>query len=293
MELVPQSAADLYRFSSRAWQPVRPEDATKLSDCKLQFHYAAQFAAAAGISFLEHRSDDSHTSLEWVPALGGLFSQPIPTGIPFRIGVRPARLALLIVSDDNKPIAEYKLHGHTITDATQWIRSQIKLLGAQPMRYSLRRDYEIPAHELAIGESFDASAPSRFEELSKWFSNSAALLGSIARKTRGASEVRCWPHDFDIATLVRVDHDRTMGIGMEPGDDYYDEPYFYLNMDPQPAADRVLSRPLWGEGRWHTNVWVGAVLTGSRLGPASSQERQVREFIDSAVAACRVLLTQS
>jgi hypothetical protein len=50
---------------------------------------------------------------------------------------------------------------------------------------------------------------------------------------------------------------------------------------------------LWGEGRWHTNEWVGAVLTGSRLGPASSQERQVREFIDSAVAACRALLTQS
>ena len=293
MELVPQAAADSYRFSSRAWQPVRPEDATKLSDCRLQFHYAAQFAAAAGISFLEHRSDDGHTSLEWVPALSGLFSRPIPTGKPFRIGARPSKFALLIVSEDNKPIAEYKLHGHTITDATDWVRSQIKLLGADPMHYSLRRPYDIPPHEVAIGESFDASAPSHFEELSKWFSNAAALVGSIVRRTRRASGVRCWPHHLDIGTLISVDADRTMGIGMEPGDDYYDEPYFYLNMDPQPTAERVQSRPLWGEGRWHTNEWVGAVLPGSRLGPASAQERQVREFIDSAAAACRALLMQS
>ena len=293
MELVPQTAADSYRFSSRAWQPVRPEDATKLSDCRLQFHYAAQFAAAAGISFLEHRSDDSHASLEWVPALGGLFSRPIPTGKPFRIGARPSKFALLIVSEDNKPIAEYKLHGHTITDATDWVRSQIKLLGADPIHYSLRRPYDIPPHEVAIGESFDASTPSHFEELSKWFSNAAALLGSIVRRTRRASGVRCWPHHLDIGTLISVDADRTMGIGMEPGDDYYDEPYFYLNMDPQPTAERVQSRPLWGEGRWHTNEWVGAVLPGSRLGPASAQERQVREFIDSAAAACRALLMQS
>ena len=293
MELVPQTAADSYRFSSRAWQPVRPEDAVKLSDCRLQLHYAAQFGAAAGISFLEHRSDDSHTSLEWVPSLGGLFSKPIPTGRPFRIGARPSKFALLIVSDDNKPIAEYKLHGHTITDATEWVRSQIKLLGADPMHYSLRRPYDIPPHEVAIGESFDASAPSHFEELSKWFSNAAALLGSIVRRTRRASGVRCWPHHFDMTTVISVDADRTMGIGMEPGDDYYDEPYFYLNMDPQPAANRVVTRPLWGEGRWHTNEWVGAVLPGSRLGPASAQERQVREFIDSAAAACRALLMQS
>jgi len=259
----------------------------------LQFHYAAQFGAAAGISFLEHRSDDSHTSLEWVPSLGGLFSKPIPTGRPFRIGARPSKFALLIVSEDNKPIAEYKLHGHTITDATEWVRSQIKLLGADPMRYSLRRPYDIPPHEVAIGESFDASAPSHFEELSKWFSNAAALLGSIVRRTRRASGVRCWPHHFDMTTVISIDADRTMGIGMEPGDDYYDEPYFYLNMDPQPAANRVVTRPLWGEGRWHTNEWVGAVLPGSRLGPASAQERQVREFIDSAAAACRALLMQS
>jgi hypothetical protein len=293
VELIPNTAADSYRSTPRTWQPVRPEDSTKLSNCRLQLHYAAQFAAAAGVSFLDPRPDDSHTNLQWVPALGGLFSRAIPTGRPFRIGARPSKLALLIVSDENQPIAEYKLHGRTITDATEWIRSQIKALGADPARYTLRRHYEIPAHDLAIGESFDASAPRLFEELSKWFGNAATLLASVARKTRGAAEVRCWPHHFDIATVIKAAPDRTIELGMEPGDEHYDEPYFYLNMTPQPTASRAKARPLWGNGIWHTGAWVGAVLPGSRFGAASSQERQVREFLDSATAACRALLTQS
>lgn len=293
MELIPQGAAETYRPSPRTWQPIRPEDAAKLSDCRLQLHYAAQFAAAAGVSFLEPRPDDSHSNLEWVPSLGGLFSRVIPTGKPFRIGARPSKLALLIVTDDNQPITDYRLHGRTITDATQWIRSQIKALGADPAHYTLRRDYEIPAHPVGIGESFDASAPSRFEELSKWFANAAALLGSVVRKTRGASELRCWPHHFDFATVVKVAPHRSIGIGMEPGDEYYDEPYFYLTMTPQPIASRAQTRPLWGKGVWNTNEWVGAVLPGSRFGAASAQERQVREFLDSAMAACRSLLAQT
>ena len=293
MELIPQTGTDTYRSSPKTWQPVRPEDAGKLTDCRLQLHHAAQFGAAAGISFLEHRPDDSHTNLEWVPALRGLFSRVIPAARKsFRIGARPSKLALMIVTEDNQPIEEYKLHGRTITDATEWIRSQIKSLGVDPTLYTLHRHYEIPTHQVVFGEPFDASAPLLFEELSKWFGNAATLLGSVVRRTRGASEVRCWPRHFDIGTLIKVTSNRTIGIGMEPGDDYYDEPYFYLNMTPQPTASRAQSRPLWGNGIWHTNEWVGPVLPASRFGSASAQERQVREFVDSATAACRGLLTQ-
>ena len=273
------------------WQPVRPEDAAKLTDSRLQVHHAAQFGAAAGISFLQHLPNDSHTNLEWVPALGGLFSRVIPARTAFRIGVRPVKLALLIVTEENRPLAEYLLHGRTITEARDWIRSHLTVLGADGSRYTLTRHYEIPRHDVAIGESFDASEASSFEQLSKWLANGAAILGSLTRTGVVASEVRCWPHHFDIGTLIQVAPRRTIGVGMEPGDEYYDEPYFYVNMNPQPAASRTRSRPLWGSGTWHTNEWVGAVLRGSRLGAASSQERHTREFLDSAVSACRTLLT--
>jgi hypothetical protein len=215
----------------------------------------------------------------------------IPARTAFRVGVKPVKLGLLIASADNRPLAEYHLHGRTMTEAKDWIRSQIKLLGADGSRYTLSRNYEIPRHDVAIGESFDASEPARFEELAKWLGNGAAILGSLTRSAMPAGEVRCWPHHFDIATRIDVAPGRTLGVGLEPGDEYYDEPYLYVEMKPQPAAARIQSRPLWGSGVWHTKDWVGAVLCGSRLGAASSQERQTREFLDSAIVASLALLT--
>ena len=290
MELIPHQTQQTRRPSPKLWQPVRPEEAAKLTDSRLQLQHAAQFGAAAGISFLPHLADDSHTNLEWVPALGGLFSRVIPARTPFRIGVRPVKLAVLMITDENRPIAEYRLHGRTIIETRDWIRSQIKLLGADGSHYTLTRDYEIPRHDVTYGEAFDASDSSHFEELAKWFANSAALLASVTRSSLVASELRCWPRDFDIATVIEIAPGRTIGVGLEAGDDYYDEPYFYVSMRPQPVASRIRSRPLWGAGTWHTLEWVGAVLPGSRLGAASSQERQIREFLDSALSACRTLL---
>ena len=141
MELVPQSVHETRRPSPRVWQPIRPEEATRLTDSRLQLHHAAQFAAAAGICYLEPLPDESHANLEWVPALGGLFSRVIPARTAFRIGVKPVKLGVLIVSSENRPLAEYHLHGRTITEAKDWIRSQIKLLGVDASRYTLTRNY--------------------------------------------------------------------------------------------------------------------------------------------------------
>jgi hypothetical protein len=293
MELQPQRARDARLTHSKAWQPVRPEESTRLSDVRQQCHHAAQFAAAAGLSFLGPQSEDGHASLEWIPSLAGLFSQVIPAHTLFRIGLSPSDLSLVILTENDQPFAHYRLHGHTISDATAWIRSQIASLGADSARYTLKRPYEIPSHDVAMGDDFDASDRIHFEELTRWFANGAATLISFARPVREASDVRCWPEHFDIATLLQVTPDRTIGVGLEPGDNYYDEPYFYINMTPQPTASQARSRPLWGRGSWHTRGWVGAVLPGTKLGAASAQAEQVREFIDSAVSACRGLGIQN
>src|SRR5687768_9524784 len=58
VELIPHETHEKRRPSPRTWQPVRPEEATRLTDSRLQLHHAAQFAAAAGISFLPQLPDD-------------------------------------------------------------------------------------------------------------------------------------------------------------------------------------------------------------------------------------------
>jgi hypothetical protein len=62
-----------------------------------------------------------------------------------------------------------------------------------------------------------------------------------------------------------------------------------VNAYPPPRAEQ-LTDTLAGGGTWHTHEWIGAVLPGSHLtGDAARQRAQVREFLESAVSACRRL----
>ena len=132
------------------------------------------------------------------------------------------------------------------------------------------------------------ATPAAFAQFDAWYSAAAQAMERVRESSNGA-EVRCWPHHFDIATLISVGTGKTIGVGMEPGDQYYGEPYFYVNMTPSPKRDAATAS-LAGDGSWHTDEWIGAVLPGSRIADAEKASEQINAFLDSAVAACRKLL---
>ena len=271
------------------WHRLDPRRARDLVDARLQFHHAAQLATAAGISFLPARPDDSHTNLEWIPTTAALASRRIPATSPFRVAVRPWPFALLILDERNELVASHDLHGSTIEDATRFISGTIADRGVDSRRYTLKRHYEIPAHPVAAGGTFDASRGDRFEELSHWYADAALILDGLVASTPSASEVRSWPHHFDIATLITVEpatgaeSAHTVGVGMQPGDEPHPEPYWYVNMTPSP--DPAGARPaLAGGGHWHMRDWLGAALPASHL-TDDDQRAQLDAFIASAVEA--------
>lgn len=264
------------------WQPVDPALATRLGDARRQLHHAAQLATAFGISYVPARADDSHTNLEWLPDAGALASNPLGD---LRVAVRVADLTLLAIPRGG----ELPLDGRTIPDAADWLRERLAGTAAPPARFTLARHYTIPEHPVAQGRPFDADARA-LGELAAWYANAASLFAGLRARERDASEVRTWPHHFDIATLITVGPGRTIGVGLEPGDTYYDEPYFYVNLHPTPAAGALGDR-LQGGGSWHTHEWIGAVLPGSRLTvDATAQRAQVAAFLDSAITRAKALL---
>ena len=252
-----------------AWQHLTPGRSQSLSDARLQLHHATQFLACLGISYLPHAADDSHTNMEWIGDT--LASNPVGPR-PFRLAVRPHPFSLVVLAA-NAELATFELNGRAIDDATRWIRARVAELGLDPEQYSLTKHYTIPNHRVDRGLPFDASDASAFDELAKWFANAALSLA-----TYGAP-VRCWPHHFDIGTLIGPN-----GLGMEPGDIYYDDPYWYVNKAPSPTTPPM--HALAGGGTWHAHDWIGAVLPGSRLRD-DGQEKQTAEFLGSAVAAFR------
>jgi len=271
------------------WAALNPSRVKQLTDARLQVHYATQFAAAVGISYLTARPDDSHTNMDWDPRLEALRSRELRAlSHAVRVALRPRDLTLFVLLDGAIG-QQIPLHGSTIGQVESTLRAALAACGLDGRRLTMRRHYNLPSHPVAGGDAFDTTRREEFVELARWFGNAAGILGELRART-GSSEVRCWPHHFDIATLATIPPSGSCGAGMDPGDDMFPEPYYYVNARPAPSHPPTA--PLDGGGIWHTDGWVGAVLPGSRLtSDAAGQEAQVRAFLNSAVEACTRLVT--
>ena len=232
-------------------------------DARLQCHHALQVATRIARAYLPEQADDSHTNFGW--EVDALFGHPIgsPSG-EFQAGLQIAQLALWI--GDHHVL----LDGLTLADALEWAGSQVQSLGLDPAGLSKPLHFTIPTHPVAEGARFAWHAHQRaFEELGGWYALAYELLEEVREKNNGSS-VRCWPHHFDIATLIDLGEGRSVGAGLSPGDESSPEPYFYVNVWPYPAPDRL---PALQHGRWNTQGWTGAVFAG-RDG--------AREFLEEA-----------
>lgn len=279
-------------MSRSAWQRTEPSHAAALTDARLQLHHAAQFAAGFGTSYVAPSRDDSHSSLGWGAESAMLTSHEVATPRGrIAVGLRVPDLSILVTRDAATAF-ELPLRGQTIADAERSLRSALAAEGLDPTRFARPGHYTIPPHPVAGGAPFDDHSMSALAELARWFGNAAIALARVVSRHSGASAVRVWPHHFDIATLISLSHGRSTGAGLELGDGYYAEPYWYVNAVPRPPIDQ-LTTTLAGSGHWHTHEWVGAVLPGSRvLGDAAAQGAQVDAFLSSALAETYALLAR-
>jgi hypothetical protein len=278
-----------------AWQRLGTVPPRDLTDARLQLHHAIQLIVSASISWLPHRPDDSHTSLTWNDEWAALQTEPV-TASGGRYAMRPANLSLLWYPGGVAERPAFSLHGRTVPDALAWVRAQGVDAGLDPAAFTSRKHYEIPPHAVDRGGAFDGRAHAMFEEMERYWHDASIVLNAIAQREPGASDVRCWPHHFDIATLItlppgRDGTARTIGVGHEPGDEWYSEPYWYVSPSPYPTETGVLPE-VQGGGRWHTKQWVGAVLPASTYARDSAeiQKQRVETFASSAIAGARTLL---
>ena len=276
------------------WEAVRTVEPGHLREARLVAHWAAQILGGVGEALVAPEPDFSHTSLGWWNQDRAFFGQATARGS--RVGLRLSDLSLIVESGDGRRTTT-ALAGQTTDEALGWATRELEAgeggLASKPALPT----HEMPEHDLGRGGRFPDPDPSSLEELARWYANSARLAGFVGRRTLGASPVRCWPHHFDIATLVTLDPAgsdpetaRSIGFGMSPGDGSYEEPYLYVNPWPLPEP-----REGWGSldggGQWHTDGWVGAVLPASALeNGATAQAEQVLAFCRSAMAADRVIL---
>jgi hypothetical protein len=262
-----------------------------LNDARLQIHYAAQPIAAVAMTFSKPLPDDSHRNMEWLPDLESIAGHRLPSLGGVRIALRPSDLTLQLLGPSGELLGSEPLAGKTLHQA--YCAAGELATSHNEVTYTplLKPEYELPVHSVGSGQPLRIKSPEPFEEVSRWFADAALLLSEFSTATPGASSVRLWPHHFDIATLVTLDGERSVGVGLSPGDASYREPYWYVSPHPRPEAPAPPE--LSGGGAWHSEGWFGAVLTGSAVvsdSGAPDQLRRCREFLDSALAASRKLV---
>lgn len=289
-----------------SWQMTGNIKPQKLAESRLQLHYAIQFIAAIGSALAEPLPDYSHTSLEWNPELEVFVGAVIRAKISFRVALDPIRLTSIILDKQGNSIAEFPLHEKTMAEGLTWHKQEISKLGADADKVAFLSypPDDFPDHAVAQGASFDASEESARQELTNYYANTHQLLQELVATTEDASSIHIWPHHFDIATLISLPgtnngEPMTVGIGLSSGDTSYEEPYWYISPYPYPAIENLPR--LDSNGFWHTQHWVGAVLTASRLAipiaggtdtkMAEMQKQQVEAFFNSALEASKALLT--
>ncbi len=276
--------AESFTFS---WQTLGTVPVADLVDAKVQLHWAAQIVAAFGNALLETQRDDSQSNLDWVDHLGALCSHATVDG--WSVGLRLADLSLIFLAPNHSIQKEFGLSGQTIQQGLEWLAATYSnASGATPSKPFRLRDYNMPPHSVEKSGVFQLSRTTPFKELHHWYGNAHQVIRAVAEKWKEASPLRCWPHYFDIATLISLPLPQkngsigTVGCGMSPGDASYAEPYFYVTVWPYPEKDTLPNLTI---GKWHTDGFVAAVLTASDLlasGQTETQAERVPQFFQQS-----------
>ena len=271
-------------------------DPAELVETGLELHWAIQFVASAGQTFAVPRSDDSHRAMTWDATRRAFVGAPFAGAYPFRVAVRPEDLSLLLLDRTDDPLATLPLAGHTQDEAFGWLSVGVATYmgGAPPVL--ARPEYDIPAHDLGHGGRFTAETGGPLRAWADLYGGADAIIREVVATRDDASVVRCWPHHFDIASLITLESDesgsatRTVGLGLAPGGDPSEGWYLYVSPWPDPDPDQLpeISPP----ASWHTDGWVGAVLTGEALAGIAPENREdaVRTFFEEAIAASEAAL---
>lgn len=263
------------------WKPLQKLSGESLTEARLQLHWASQIPASVG-SLLEPAVDWSHTALRW--SNGALQSPAIPFGDrSFRANLSLKSLQLGLLQGD-RVIDRKPLAGSTLKEGFAWLNKATQALINAPLaKTMMRSELTLPKHPLQTGARFELDKnQAQISMLADWIFDADLALSTIRKEITDARDVYVWPHHFDAASLVVLDPDkpfedtRSIGLGLSPGDQNYDQPYWYVQPWPYPKVDAL---PKLAGGRWHTENWVGAVLLASDLGDA--QDAQVLDFLRS------------
>jgi hypothetical protein len=222
-----------------------------------EVHLAAQYLAAAGISFLDKKEDDSHTNLQYNADEATLHTRPLnEAGDTLSFNYNDFSL----VWNDNEKNKVFGLDGKSHEQVLKWIQATTTVADLKlPYRYQLH--YELP-YEITDAFTFKLSDLSALKKLGDIRTLAQNVLEVFVEEQQLKSEVRVWPHHFDTGAFAPLKNntDVSISLGMAIPDTICDDHYFYIAGYKEGNALVTNKLPRLSVGKWMNEGFKGAIL---------------------------------
>ncbi len=273
------------------WLDLSECNPSELADARLQLHYAVQLPMRTGKAILPKQPDYSHTSLDFLFDKQAFACHPLnEAGLV--VGVMLPTLTLYCFHGEGEAGGHesfYPLDGKNLAQAGDWLKAHLTEHGFDVSKFD-KGGFPLPAHPIADGANFDASNQLALQMVGAWFSNANMAIQNAVQKyshiTPGPAPVTCWPHHFDLASLISFEggdpeHAKSVGVGLSPGDESYNQPYFYTN--PWPANQDMDFPELMAPGGWHTDGFISAIATAEKIIAINADQKMIEAYLDDVI----------
>lgn len=277
------------------WRFLSGVEQNRLREARLLAHYALQWLARSARAYIPPQPDDGHTSMEWDHIFPGLRTQQFKNGVWMSLQI--SNLTLMLHEKNDGAAEGFPLNGQDDLRVRQWLGKQLGDRDLDPKFLDAPSPYDMPAYVIGQGGTYKtAGLEDALGELATWFANADVVLRAVRQQIisnqLSAGPICCWPHHFDLATLAtllirRAENVGYIGVGLSPGDENYEEPYFYISLSPAPESLPKLS-PL---GHWHTHEFTAAIVPAHKILATKEQEMATKDFLGDTLTLALQLLT--
>lgn len=243
-------------------------------------YLAAQYLAAANLSFLKKEEDDSHSNLGFALENCTLSSRPLNNqGVYLALNYKKFSLEWHTKSTS----ITFPLNGSTHKEILQWVQQMVaeNKLGT----YHYKFHYDAP-YKITDDFTFKLLDRDSLQKLTAFRILAQTSLRHLLQKEKLTSEIRIWPHHFDTGIYASLqDGDGVaIGAGLAVPDGLVADHYFYISGYKDGKALEVSGFEQIKIGGWINKEFKGAVLPST-----DGDQTTVNTFFKTALNAYRNL----
>lgn len=231
-----------------------------MKNLEAQTHLAAQYLAAAGISFLTKKPDDSHTNLGFIAERGELETHALSENND-KLILNYNTFSLEWKSNSERIV--FNLDGATHSEVLQWLSAISKKQLNKAYGYNLH--YDLP---YAIDEDakFSLSDATKLKELMHLRILAQFIVEKINQYYKLDTSIRIWPHHYDTGLYDSVPGtDISVGLGLAIPDSICDEHYLYITGYKNGKAIDPSGFDKLTKGEWKSGDFKGAILNSKTI----------------------------